>query len=108
MEGSFDNDILIGNGKPNAMLGQPGRDRFYGNGGEDIVDARDGVQRLLDPVRRRRTAAKSRSGQGRQDRNARNPGHRPPRRPRPHRLLRPQPLQLRLRKTRHPVPGLNG
>ncbi|HET7510682.1 MAG TPA: calcium-binding protein [Solirubrobacterales bacterium] len=44
MEGSFDNDILIGNGKPNAMLGQPGQDRFYGNGGEDIVDARDGVR----------------------------------------------------------------
>ena len=44
MEGSFDNDVLIGNGKPNAMLGQPGQDRFYGNGGEDIVDARDGVR----------------------------------------------------------------
>jgi hypothetical protein len=44
MEGSFDNDVLIGNGKANAMLGQPGRDRFYGNGGEDIVDARDGVR----------------------------------------------------------------
>jgi Ca2+-binding RTX toxin-like protein len=44
MEGSFDNDVLIGNGKRNAMLGQPGRDRFYGGGGDDIVDARDGVR----------------------------------------------------------------
>jgi Ca2+-binding RTX toxin-like protein len=44
MEGSFDNDVLIGNGKANAMLGQPGQDRFYGNGGEDIIDARDGVR----------------------------------------------------------------
>jgi Ca2+-binding RTX toxin-like protein len=44
MEGSFDNDILIGNAKANAMLGQPGQDRFYGNGGEDIIDARDGVR----------------------------------------------------------------
>ena len=26
------------------MLGQPGEDRFYGNGGEDIIDARDGVR----------------------------------------------------------------
>ena len=26
--------------------GQPGEDRFYGNGGEDIVDARDGVRDL--------------------------------------------------------------
>ncbi|HEY0391415.1 MAG TPA: calcium-binding protein [Solirubrobacterales bacterium] len=42
MEGSFDWDILVGDGGANAMLGQPGRDRFYGGGGEDVVDARDG------------------------------------------------------------------
>jgi Ca2+-binding RTX toxin-like protein len=46
MEGSFDNDVLIGNGRSNAMLGQPGHDRFYGGGGEDVVDARDGVRDL--------------------------------------------------------------
>lgn len=44
MEGSFGPDILIGNGRPNAMLGQPGRDVFIGNGGEDVIDARDGVK----------------------------------------------------------------
>jgi Ca2+-binding RTX toxin-like protein len=44
MEGSFDNDILVGDGGPNAMLGQPGVDSFYGNGGEDVIDARDGVR----------------------------------------------------------------
>jgi Ca2+-binding RTX toxin-like protein len=44
MEGSFDNDVLVGDSRANALLGQPGRDRFYGNGGEDIVDARDGVR----------------------------------------------------------------
>jgi Ca2+-binding RTX toxin-like protein len=44
MEGSFDYDVLIGDGGPNAMLGQPGVDRFYGNGGEDTIDARDGVR----------------------------------------------------------------
>jgi Ca2+-binding RTX toxin-like protein len=44
MEGSFDWDVLIGDGGPNAMLGQPGADRFYGNGGDDIIDARDGVR----------------------------------------------------------------
>jgi Ca2+-binding RTX toxin-like protein len=44
MEGSFDYDVLIGDSGPNAMLGQPGRDRFYGNGGEDVIDARDGVR----------------------------------------------------------------
>jgi Ca2+-binding RTX toxin-like protein len=44
MEGSFDNDILIGNSRANAMLGQPGRDIFIGNGGDDVIDARDGVK----------------------------------------------------------------
>jgi Ca2+-binding RTX toxin-like protein len=44
MEGSFDNDVLIGDGGPNALLGQPGQDQFFGEGGEDIVDARDGVR----------------------------------------------------------------
>jgi hypothetical protein len=44
MEGSFGPDILIGNARANAMLGQPGRDVFIGNGGEDVIDARDGVK----------------------------------------------------------------
>ena len=44
MEGSFDWDILIGDSGPNAMLGQPGADSFYGNGGDDMIDARDGVR----------------------------------------------------------------
>ncbi|HST70771.1 MAG TPA: calcium-binding protein [Solirubrobacterales bacterium] len=44
MEGSFDWDVLIGDGGPNAMLGQPGEDYFFGNGGDDIIDARDGVR----------------------------------------------------------------
>lgn len=44
MEGSFDNDVLIGNGRANSMLGQPGEDEFFGNGGEDVIDTRDGVR----------------------------------------------------------------
>jgi Ca2+-binding RTX toxin-like protein len=44
MEGSFGPDILIGNGRANAMLGQPGKDTFIGNGGDDVIDARDGVK----------------------------------------------------------------
>ena len=44
MEGSFDNDVLIGDGGTNAILGQPGEDRIYGGGGEDVLDARDGVR----------------------------------------------------------------
>ena len=60
MEGSFDYDVLIGDSGPNAMLGQPGEDRFYGNGGDDMIDARDGVRDELDPVR----AGQRRSGAG--------------------------------------------
>jgi len=44
MEGSFDWDVLIGDSGPNAMLGQPGSDEYYGNGGDDIIDARDGFR----------------------------------------------------------------
>jgi Ca2+-binding RTX toxin-like protein len=44
MEGSFDWDVLIGDGRANSMLGQPGEDVFVGNGGDDVIDARDGVR----------------------------------------------------------------
>jgi Ca2+-binding RTX toxin-like protein len=44
MEGSFDWDVLIGDGRANSMLGQPGEDIFVGNGGDDVIDARDGVR----------------------------------------------------------------
>jgi Ca2+-binding RTX toxin-like protein len=59
MEGSFDNDVLIGNAKRNAMLGQPGRDRFYGNGGDDIVDARDGMRDFFIQCGRSRRAGRA-------------------------------------------------
>ena len=44
MEGSFDWDVLIGDSRANSMLGQPGEDVFIGNGGDDVIDARDGVR----------------------------------------------------------------
>lgn len=44
LEGSFDWDILIGDGGPNGIFGQPGRDRLYGRGGDDAIDARDGAR----------------------------------------------------------------
>jgi len=47
MEGSFDDDVLIGDSRKNSILGQPGRDRFYGGGGDDVIDARDGVRDLF-------------------------------------------------------------
>ena len=42
LEGSFDYDVLIGNSRDNSLLGQPGRDSFYGLGGDDAIDAEDG------------------------------------------------------------------
>jgi Ca2+-binding RTX toxin-like protein len=44
IEGSFDDDVLIGDSGPNLLLGQPGVDSFYGRGGEDTIDAVDGVK----------------------------------------------------------------
>ena len=44
IEGSFDNDVLIGDAGPNLLLGQPGVDSFYGRGGEDVIVATDGVK----------------------------------------------------------------
>jgi Ca2+-binding RTX toxin-like protein len=44
IEGSFDNDVLIGDSGPNLLLGQPGVDSFFGRGGEDTIVAADGVK----------------------------------------------------------------
>jgi Ca2+-binding RTX toxin-like protein len=56
MEGSFDDDVLIGNGRRNSILGQPGADRIYGGGGEDVLDARDGVRDVVVQCSARRRA----------------------------------------------------
>jgi Ca2+-binding RTX toxin-like protein len=44
IEGSFDNDVLIGDNKDNVMLGQPGVDSFFGRGGNDVIVAVDSVK----------------------------------------------------------------
>lgn len=44
LEGSFADDVIIGDRRDNSLLGQPGHDRFYGNGGDDVIDTRDGVR----------------------------------------------------------------
>jgi hypothetical protein len=41
LEGTFDWDVLIGDERGNALLGQPGKDRFYGLGGVDQINAYD-------------------------------------------------------------------
>jgi Ca2+-binding RTX toxin-like protein len=64
MEGSFDWDILVGDGRPNAMLGQPGADRFYGGGGDDVIDARDGTRDFSIQCGRGRAAKPGRPVRG--------------------------------------------
>ena len=44
IEGSFDNDVLIGDAGPNLLLGQPGVDSYFGRGGDDTIVAADGVK----------------------------------------------------------------
>ncbi|MBS1880873.1 MAG: hypothetical protein JST31_15285 [Actinobacteria bacterium] len=89
MEGSFGSDLLIGNGRANAILGQPGRDSFVGNGGEDVIDARDGVR---DRSIRCGRAASTGSADGRALTDP----------------FDPKPSNCAITKHGTPVPGLNG
>ena len=61
IEGSFDNDVLIGDAGPNVMLGQPGEDSFYGRGGEDVIVAADGVKGRGHPVRKQGPPVRARA-----------------------------------------------
>jgi Ca2+-binding RTX toxin-like protein len=102
MEGSFDNDVLIGDGRKNAMLGQPGHDSFFGNGGDDVIDARDGVRDFSiqcgpgDPPRPKPKGkgmtAPTGTAAGRALRDA----------------FDPAPFNCAIVKNGTPVPGLNG
>jgi Ca2+-binding RTX toxin-like protein len=44
LEGSFDNDVLIGDSRANVLIGQPGVDSFFGRGGNDVIVAVDSVK----------------------------------------------------------------
>jgi len=44
IEGSFDNDVLIGDTRDNVLIGQPGVDSFFGRGGNDVIVAVDSVK----------------------------------------------------------------
>jgi Ca2+-binding RTX toxin-like protein len=96
MEGSFDWDVLIGNHRPNSMLGQPGEDSFYGNGGEDTIDARDGERDkwiqcgVGTPAKKGRPATGVSAGRALTD------------------PFDPPPFKCKDEKHGHPVPGLNG
>ena len=84
IEGSFDYDVLIGDAGPNAMLGQPGVDSFYGRGGDDVIDARDGVRDAVIQCGRHSPAGRALTDP-----------------------FDPPPVDCAARKHGHPVPGLN-
>jgi Ca2+-binding RTX toxin-like protein len=95
MEGSFDNDVLIGNGRANSILGQPGADSFYGNGGDDVIDARDGVRDKSIQCGRGKPPAPGKPARGKSTGRAITDPFDPP------------PVRCATRKHGHPVPGLN-
>jgi Ca2+-binding RTX toxin-like protein len=96
MEGSFDNDVLIGDRRKNNMLGQPGQDRFYGNGGGDIIDARDGVRDFSIQCGRGERATPTHPATGKPDGRALTDS------------FDPAPFRCTHHKVGTPVPGLNG
>ena len=96
MEGSFDWDVLIGDSGPNAMLGQPGADRFFGRGGDDVVDARDGVRDFSIQCGRGVPATRRRPARGRSAGRALTDS------------FDPKPFRCSTVKYGRPVPGLHG
>jgi Ca2+-binding RTX toxin-like protein len=102
MEGSFDWDVLIGDGRANSMLGQPGADVFIGNGGNDVIDARDGVRDLSIQCGRGHPPRKKKNGKGMTKPTGRAAGS----------ALTdsfdPKPFKCATVKHGTPVPGLNG
>jgi Ca2+-binding RTX toxin-like protein len=102
MEGSFDNDVLIGDAGPNSMLGQPGEDEFFGNGGDDVIDARDGVRDKSIQCGRGRPPVKKTKGRGI------TPGTGQPAGRALTDVFDPLPFNCAIVKHGTPVPGLNG
>jgi Ca2+-binding RTX toxin-like protein len=94
MEGSFDNDVLVGDARANAILGQPGKDSFYGGGGEDVIDARDGVRDESIQCGRGRAPKPGRPVRGRASGRALTDA------------FDPAPVLCALSKHGHPVDGL--
>jgi Ca2+-binding RTX toxin-like protein len=96
MEGSFDNDVLIGNAQANSMLGQPGADEFFGNGGDDVIDARDGVRDESIQCGRGKAPMPAKRGRAQGSGHALTDS------------FDPAPYRCQFVKYGHPVPGLGG
>jgi Ca2+-binding RTX toxin-like protein len=95
IEGSFDNDILIGDGRANSILGQPGQDVFIGNGGDDVIDARDGMRDFSVQCGAGRPPKPGKPVRGKSTGRALTDP------------FDPIPVKCAIHKNGHPVPGLN-
>ena len=102
MEGSFDWDVLIGDSRANSMLGQPGEDVFIGNGGDDVIDARDGVRDFSIQCGKGTPPRKKKNGKGMTKGTGQPAGRALTDR------FDPQPFNCAIVKHGTPVPGLNG
>ena len=96
MEGSFDNDVLIGDSRANSMLGQPGEDVFFGNGGNDVIDARDGVRDISIQCGPGKPPKPGKPAHGKSTGRALTDS------------FDPAPVKCATVKHGHPVPGLGG
>jgi hypothetical protein len=94
--------VLIGDGRANSMLGQPGEDVFIGNGGDDVIDARDGVRDKSIQCGVGKPPVKKPGGKGMTKPTGKSAG----------RALTdsfdPEPFNCAVVRTGTPVPGLNG
>ncbi len=102
MEGSFDWDVLIGDSRANSMLGQPGEDVFIGNGGDDVIDARDGVRDFAIQCGKGKPPMKKPHGKGMTKGTGTPAGRALTDR------FDPEPYNCAIVKHGTPVPGLNG
>lgn len=108
LEGSFDVDVIIGDSRANNLLGQPGEDILIGNGGDDVIDARDGVRdRWIQCGRGRPPRPK---GKGK-DKGKAKSFTKPTGKPAGRALMDsfdPEPFNCAIAKHGRPVPGLHG
>jgi Ca2+-binding RTX toxin-like protein len=102
MEGSFDWDVLIGDSRANSMLGQPGEDVLVGNGGDDVIDARDGVRDFSIQCGKGTPPHRKKNGKGMTRGTGKPAGRALTDR------FDPQPFNCSTVKHGTPVPGLNG
>ena len=77
------------------MLGQPGVDSFFGRGGDDVIDARDGVRDKSIQCGPGKPPAPGKPAHGKSTGRALTDP------------FDPTPVKCAIQKNGHPIPGLN-